>query len=351
MRLVSLPGSRAGVALLAFWALLLLSGLILAGTLQWLGPPHRSTGVVQPRKVIAKAVASKVPVVAKPVPAVVQRHDIAGPDNALLEPASSNDLGHDPGAMLPRISQDGREARLVYAAPAPVLPSGTKRIAILLDGVGLSAADSLDAIGQLPSAVSLAVSPYAIEPGVVLDAARAAGHEMLLSLPMEPANAPVDDEGGKAMTEQVDPDENMQRLDWSLSRIQGYAGITNAASGLDGERFAASPQFTIVARMLARRGLFYLDATPDTVVPDALPGVVADLRLDDPPDAAAIGRQLARLEQIAVTKGSAIGIAGPLYPVTIRRLADWARTLPTRGLVLVPVSSLVHARTTSRSAP
>ena len=347
MRRVSLPASRAGIALLAFWALLLLSGAILVGTLQWLGPPRRLTMVAHPPKVIAKVVAPKPPIAARPVPAAAARHDIAAPDSALLESASSN----GPGAMLPRIGADGREARLVYAAPVPVVPAGAKRIAILLDGVGLSAADSLDAIDQLPPAVSLAVSPYAADPAATLSAARAAGHELLLSLPMEPANAPVDDEGSKAMTEQVDIDDNTQRLDWALSRIQGYAGVTNATSGLGGERFAPSPQFVTVAGMLARRGLFYLDATPATLVPEAVPGVVADLRLDDPPDADSIGRQLAQLEKIAIARGSAIGVAGPLYPVTIRRLADWARTLPARGLVLVPVSSLVHGAGQPRSVP
>ena len=270
-------------------------------------------------------------------PPANDRLDIPVPEAALLEPAA-------PGSsmMLPRIASDGREARLFYAARAPALPPGARRIAILLEGIGLSAADSLEAIDQLPAAVSLAVSPYAVEPAAILDAARKAGHELLLSLPMEPASAPFDDEGAKALTPRVDTADNMARLLWSLSRVEGYAGVTNALSGLDGQGFAGSPHFADVAHALSARGLFYLDATPDDPLPGGVAGVGADLRLDDPPGAADIDRQLAHLEQIAGSRGSAIGVAGPLYPVTIRRLADWARALPSRGLVLVPVSSLVR---------
>ncbi len=332
---------------MALWAVVVLAAEGMATTLQWLGPPLR---VAAPRAVVrdartptatgphpeALAVATPTHPVRQEPPPARDRLDIPVPAAALLEPMAGT------GMMLPRIASDGREARLFYAARVPVLPRGAKRISILLEGIGLSAANSLDAIDQLPGAVSLAVSPYAVEPGAILDAARKAGHELLLSLPMEPASAPFDDEGAKALTARVDTAENMARLLWSLSRVEGYAGVTNAFSGLDGQGFASSPQFADVAHALARRGLFYLDATPDDPLPGGIAGVGADLRLDDPPAAADIDRQLAHLEQIAGSRGSAIGVAGPLYPVTIRRLADWARALPSRGLVLVPVSSLVR---------
>ena len=244
--------------------------------------------------------------------------------------------------MIPRIAADGRQARTVYAAAVPPLPAGVKRVAILLDGLGLSSAASLDAIDNLPAAVSLAVSPYAVAPAALLDAARQAGHEILLSLPMQPARAPLDDEGGYALTEQVGAETNLMRLQWALSRFAGYAGVTNAFLGMAGARFADSEQFGAITQRLGRRGLFYLDATPGAAPPVGVAWVDADLRLDDPPDAAAIDQGLAALEQLARRKGSAIGVAGPIFPVTVRRLADWARSLRARGLVLVPVSSLVH---------
>ena len=356
-----LPRSRAGRALLAFWAVVLLSCAGIGGTLQWLGPP-RSRPANQAASVPAPRRAADLGprLAAGPAAAAVSRlaaarFDIAPPDAARLQPAPG-----DPGHLRPSLAPEGRptnlapegrstnpapegrQAGMLYAARLPVVPAGSDRVAILLSGVGLSASDSLDAVDRLPAAVTLTVSPYAEQPAAVLDAARRAGHELLLSLPMDPARSPLDDEGAQALTEQVDPDENARRLQWSLSRLQAYAGVTNAAGALGGEAFAGSAQFPAVVQALARRGLFYLDATPDSAMPTGIAGAKADLRLDDPPSAVNIDRQLAALEQIAHSRGSAIGAAGPLFPVTIQRLADWIRALPSRGLVLVPVSSLVR---------
>jgi polysaccharide deacetylase 2 family uncharacterized protein YibQ len=47
--------------------------------------------------------------------------------------------------------------------------------------------------------------------------------------------------------------------------------------------------------------------------------------------------------QVARQKGSALGFAGAVRPVTIDRLAAWANGLPADGLALTPVSALVRA--------
>ena len=54
------------------------------------------------------------------------------------------------------------------------------------------------------------------------------------------------------------------------------------------------------------------------------------------PVLAARGRE--RLEQMARQRGFAIGSASAL-PVSIERIAQWARGLEARGVLLVPVSS------------
>jgi hypothetical protein len=56
---------------------------------------------------------------------------------------------------------------------------------------------------------------------------------------------------------------------------------------------------------------------------------------------AEIEARLARLEAVARDRGSALGVAGLPNAVTVERLAAWATTLGSRGLVLVPVSALV----------
>jgi polysaccharide deacetylase 2 family uncharacterized protein YibQ len=53
-----------------------------------------------------------------------------------------------------------------------------------------------------------------------------------------------------------------------------------------------------------------------------------------------IDRRLSDLETIAREHGSAVGTAF-LYPVSVDRIAQWAKGLQARGFVLVPVSAIV----------
>ena len=339
LRRPRIPTSRSGRALLGFWSVLLLAACIGGVTLQWLGPlkpaPDKARPTILPATV-AKAIPRPAAAAATPDPVVA----IAAPDPALLEPATDDD-----GVEIPRIAADGRQSRIVYAgwSPPRVGVPPPARIGIMLEGLGLSAADSMSAIESLPAAVSLAVSPYAPDLEPLLAEARTRGHELLLSLPMEPLHAPNDDEGPQAMNDDLDAQQNQRRLDWAMSRLHGYAGVTNALSGLGGEGFASLPAFSVVAHGLGARGLFYLNASPGVDRPLGIWGASADLRLDDTQDATAIDARLLQLEQLALHGGHAIGVAGPLYPVTVARIAAWSRTLAKRGMILVPVSSLTAA--------
>ena len=58
------------------------------------------------------------------------------------------------------------------------------------------------------------------------------------------------------------------------------------------------------------------------------------------PTAADIDRALGRLETIARDRGTAVGTAGAL-PVSIDRIAKWAKAAAGRGVLLVPISAAV----------
>lgn len=334
--------SRAWVALGWFWAMVL--GVLAVGgvVLQVLGPPAPALSLAatspavpapapQPEAVAAPRLPPQAPAAASGIPAPVA---------SLQEPAPWFD-----GAMLPRIDPAGRMPMQVYAAPFDATDS-RPRVAVLLAGIGMAEIDSEEAIRATPAAVSLAISPYAPRPGHLVELARAAGHEMLLSIPMEPLGYPLNDPGPRALLTGLSPAQNHEQLIWALSRTGGYVGATAAMSGLRGERFEASPQMKPVLEELAMRGLLYVDPRPVPSRPGgpslARPGVrVVDLVIDDPPVRSEIEARLARLEQLARDRGSALGVAGLPGPVTIDRLAAWTSTLGARGVLLVPVSALV----------
>ncbi|MGC1412964.1 MAG: divergent polysaccharide deacetylase family protein [Acetobacteraceae bacterium] len=263
---------------------------------------------------------------------------VADPDPALAEPApgSTSDL-------LPRIAADGRMPMQVYAAG---FDNTTRRprVGLLLAGVGLNQNDSDTAIRSLPDGVTLAISPYAQNVGKLLSAARLAEHEYLLSIPMEPQGFPLNDPGKQALMTNLSPEQNHTRLEWLLSRIGGYVGVTGAEGSLRGERFASLPdEINPILAELAQRGLLYVDPRPGAAPLPLVWSRTVDLVVDEPGGAADIDAKLAQLAQLAREKSSALGFAGAVRPVTTQRLAAWASSLPADGLVLAPVSALVRA--------
>ncbi len=312
-----------------------------AASLQVLGPPapppvKEAAAPPIPAEAPARhvAVPVSVPAPGPPIPPRRQPGTVAAADPALLEPAP-----YFPGSMLPKIAADGRTPMNVYA-PA-VDPADTRpRLAFLLVGIGLSESESRAAIETLPSGVTLGVSPYTPDPGSLLSDAQAHGHEILVTLPMESQGYPLNDSGPHALLTGADSADNMRNLEWVLSRVQGAAGVTGASDGLAGERFAHSPAvFGPVLHEIASRGLLYVDPRPGNPVTGAAVDVTAIV--DDPPQRAMIDAKLAELEQAARDGKPAVGLAGPLRPVTVDRIASWARGLNGRGIALVPVSAML----------
>ncbi len=160
---------------------------------------------------------------------------------------------------------------------------------------------------------------------------------------MEPRDYPLNDAGKSAMLTGNTPATNAQRLEWALTRFGGYVGATGALGALHGERFADSPsQIGPVLEEGAKRGLVYVDPRPGAALPQAIPGRSIDLVIDATPGAPEIDANLARLEQIARGRGSAIGLVSVPRPIAVARLVAWAAGLKERGFALQPVTAILR---------
>ncbi len=270
------------------------------------------------------------------VPQPLDRLAVA-PDKRLVE--------RNRHGSLPKIGADGARPADVYARPAPPPPAKPMpRIAIVVGGMGLSQSTTSEAVLKLPDQVTLAFAPYGAEIERQVARAREGGHEVLLQVPMEPFDYPDNDPGPHTLTTSAPPNETMDRLYWVMSRFPGYIGVMNHMGG----KFTSNEQALLpVLRDLGGRGLVFLDdgssarsLAPALASAARLPASKADVVLDTRPRASAIDDHLARLEAIAREKGSAIGVASAL-PVSIERIAQWAKTLEGRGVQLVPVSALM----------
>jgi uncharacterized protein len=247
--------------------------------------------------------------------------------------------------QVPRISADGARPLVAYARPVTENPANPRmpRIALVVTGLGIGSSNTAEAL-KLPGQISLAFAPYATDLDRIASRARGDGHEILLQLPMEPFDYPDNDPGPQTLLTSLAPEQNIDRLYWLMSRIQGYVGVANYM----GSRFTASDAaFAPMLREVAKRGLMYLDdgSSPRSLAGqiaggNSLPFAKANIVLDAVPTPNEIDRALLRLENMARDTGLAIGVATAL-PVSIARIANWAKTAESRGFLLVPISATV----------
>ena len=259
---------------------------------------------------------------------------MAGIDQRLLEKTRHG--------MIPVVA-DGLKPFTVYAADADRIKAAKMPVvAIVVSGLGVGAAKTADAIMKLPPAVTLAFTPYGADPAKLAERARAQRHEILLQVPMEPFDYPDNDPGPQTLLTTLTPEQNIDRLYWHLSRFQGYAGIANFM----GARFTATDAvMQPIIREAAKRGLGYLDdgssprsAAPSLTAAQAMPFAKADFIVDAVPTSADIDRTLVKLETLAKERGLAVGVASAL-PISIERIAAWIKTLDSRGIMLVPLTT------------
>ena len=245
-------------------------------------PPLRSAPVVReaPRETARVATpAAKPPV---PPPAAVYDPD---PEPTVSELTTLAAIPTVPPPATPPAAS-AKPAWLRYAVAAP--PTGGRpMIAIVLDDVGLNRPQSRRAIA-LPGPITLSFLTYAEDLPQQTAAARSAGHELMLHVPMEPMESSVSP-GPEALTVAASEAELQRRLNWGLGRFTGFVGINNH---------------------------------------------------DHVQDAGAVRESLGQLERKARAQGYAVGIGHP-HPATIDVLQAWLPTLESRGYTLVPLTAIV----------
>jgi polysaccharide deacetylase 2 family uncharacterized protein YibQ len=340
------PGSRRGRrGLIAFWVVILGAAAIGAGYLQYLGPPAPPAAELAALVIRAQAPAAVSAPAPQPLPPA--EIAIAGAASAPSRPHGAPIPDPSPKLLaasvisgqwqIPHIALDGATPMQVYAAsqlPPPdaaLLPPNVPRVAVIVIVAGLG--DKPDLIGDataLPPEISLALNPYGTSVQQDAAAARAAGHETLLLLPMPGllAGAPQK--------------QNQATLDWSMAQFQGYAGVTDAFNTAMGGGFMANPASrNWLLANIARQGLFYIEGDTNAGTPPYAASRNADIVIDASagPNDETVG--LAALITDAESQHSALAIMLHPTPNALRALSDWSETLVNKDILLVPVSALV----------
>lgn len=259
-----------------------------------------------------------------------------------------------PVTQIPKMTELSGEERtetpVGTSVVVPVLPpsfetqssKGLSRIAIVIDDVGLDMGGSRRAVA-LPSYVTLSYIPYSTRLSQQTKEARAAGHELLLHMPMEPVGSA--DPGPDALLLDLSKDEMRRRLDTALASFVGFDGMNNHM----GSKFTANSEaMELVVGELQQRNLFFLDSRTSTQSVGAeiaekhgLPTISRDVFLDDDMSPKAVRLQLEQVERLARRKGYVVAIGHP-HAVTLQALEEWMPDAEKRGFKFVPLNSLVN---------
>jgi hypothetical protein len=254
-----------------------------------------------------------------------------------------------PGGPLPVVGPDGQRPADAYRRP--FVDDGLPRIALIVGGLGWDADGSRRAIAQLPPEVTLGFSAYAPDLQSWIDAARAAGHEVLIELPMEPFDYPENDPGEHTLLTTAGAGANIGRLEWLMSRATGYFAVMNYL----GERFLTSePSLTPVLSEISERGVDMVFDGP-AAAPLERAGASAGLRwasadraLDEGLSANDVQNQLAQLESLALQNGASLGV-GFAYPVVVDQVIAWTQEAERRGYALAPASAVLDFKAAARA--
>lgn len=246
---------------------------------------------------------------------------------------------------LPKRSADGRRPMHVYAREPDTSGNfGVARVVLIIGGLGLSQTSTQEAIRRLPPTVTLAFAPYGNSLGRWMQAARKAGHELLLQIPMEPFGYPQTSPGPNTLVGGVSDKENLKSLYWAMGRITNYVGVMN----YQGAKLLADPgSLKPIFDELSKRGLLFVDdgsasgtQSVETANASLLPYTRAHIQLDTIRTRREIAKKLNRLAEEARRTGLGIGV-GNAFSITIDMVDEFAKKAAERGIEITPVSAVV----------
>ena len=227
---------------------------------------------------------------------------------------------------------------LLALAFAGTLLAAPPRLAIIIDDMGYHRLRG-EAITALPGPVTCAIIPQTPWGPYLAEKAVAGQKEVMIHLPMETGNRPLD-EGGINST--MNRGELVRTVREAFIRIPQARGVNNHMGSI---LTADEPAMRWLMQELAMNHYFFVDSrtTPDTIAEEVavqlgLRTAGRDIFLDNERDLRAINEQFNKA--LARRRGSAIAIGHP-YPETVAYLQYVLPLMAQSGVELVPVSALL----------
>jgi polysaccharide deacetylase 2 family uncharacterized protein YibQ len=232
--------------------------------------------------------------------------------------------------------------RMTWEDPQTPFRKGIPRIGIIIDDLGYDPF-IFESFLKLDIPLAFSVLPLAPYTQSITGKAGRVGRELILHLPMEPADYPRVNPGPGALLTTMRDAKIRATIRRDLEEVPGVCGVNNHMGSLFTTR---RDKMAVVMSELKKRDLFYIDSrtTTETVASElaeeiGVPVASRSVFLDNDLSFTVMRFQMERLLGIARHSGAAIGIGHPNME-TLNLLRDYHDKLKTRVRV-VPVSELI----------
>lgn len=231
----------------------------------------------------------------------------------------------------------------------PFVPVTNKpKISFVAVGVGMSRKQTEQMISDLPPEISLGFSPYAPDIKLLSDAARTAGHETWLMLPLQNESYPLNDPGPATLFVTASIEQNQARLLSIMGRATGYVGFI---SWEDHIYTAKDVETSSYIQQIFGRGLGVIDSAVSSTKDfgrriaynNEFPFVKNNFWLDKNLKKGEMQINLKHLEDLATARGQAIMLFHP-YPKSIYAIKTWIKSPASANFELAPASYLAEYR-------
>lgn len=247
----------------------------------------------------------------------------------------------DPEKIKEKKEKDEKGSKIFKAEVKPEDLKKSK-VALVVRDLGLSKSLTLNTL-DMKNNLTLGFTPYSVDVKNWVDQAVNKGFEVLVNIPMQPTDYPVNDPGPYAMINNLSKGENVSRFNWIATRSDKIAGYyTN-----EDETFSNSRSNFIPILERIKEGDRYLvfgnSSNSDGAV-NMSEGLSVNISpvgnvIDTVLEEEKIRNKLLLLEAEAMRKGHAVGFLNP-YPISLRVVQKWMKEIDNNKLVVVPVSAI-----------
>lgn len=227
---------------------------------------------------------------------------------------------------------------------SPPLPAAqAPRIAIIIDDLGYHLAAGQRAV-NLPGPVACAVLPQTPRAALLAEAAFARGKDVLLHLPLQSVQQPIEAEPGAIVLD-------MNRVEFARSFATSFASVPHAVgvNNHEGSLLTQHPGHMswLMEEIEAQGNLFFVDSytTHRSIAlnlarESGVPSVKRDVFLDPDRAPETLQREFERLKELSRRQGMALGIGHP-YPSTLQFLETELPKLEDQGYQLIGIGQYI----------